>query len=218
MNQTNYFLQTLQHLRYYEEVLLFNNLLQVTEGEQQEAIHYLAKEYCYEAFTYPFTAPPFDGEAAMWGAKTVYLASQLLLYREHREADLPALFPPYQSEVTASAALSAHLVLRFLRDVVLQLKAIDPEDALIPILVTHLATWHYSGIRYTLAVDNLNFSWLHSSQCLEQLYVDRVIASQNLLLAKHPAIKQNVSAALGMYAPQLWSRFHQEIQIENETH
>ncbi|RZK12964.1 MAG: hypothetical protein EOO46_01175 [Flavobacterium sp.] len=218
MNQTNYFRQTLQHLRYYEEILLFSNLLQVTESEQQEAVHYLAKEYCDEAVTYPFIAPSFDGEAALWAAKTVYLASQLLLYREHREADLPALFPPYQSGVTPSAVLSADLVLRFLPDVVLQLKAIDPEDALILILETHLTTWHYSGIRYALVVDSLNFSSLQSSPCLEQLYVDRAIASQNLLLAKHPAIRQNVSAALGMYAPQLWSRFHQEIQIENETH
>lgn len=218
MNQTNYFLQTLHHLRSYEEVLLFNNLLQVTEGNQQEAVDFLAKEHRHESVNYPFAAPPFDGEAALWAAKTVYLASQLLLYREHREADLPSLFTAYQNEMTASAVLSADLVLRFLPDVVLQLKAIDPEDGLIPLLEEQLITWHYSGVRYPLTAEKLNFDWLTSSGCLRQLYVDRVIAAQNLALAKHPQMKQEVAAALGLYAPQLWSRFHQENQIEHEPH
>jgi hypothetical protein len=218
MSQTNYFLQTLQHLRHYEEVLLFTNLLRFTEDEQKEAVHYLMKEYGEESLNYPFRAPDFNADAAGWAARTLYLASQLLLYREHKEADLPLLFPAYEGEINAAAVLSADLVLRFLPDVILQLKAIDPEDGLIAVLENHLKTWHYSGISYPLPAAELDFEVLASSPSLFQLYIDRVILYKNISLAKHPALKGKVNASLGLYAAVFWDEFKQATITENETY
>lgn len=216
MKPANYFLQTVQHLRQYEEVLLFANLLRVSEEDQKEAVRYLASEYKEEAVNYPYRPPPFDEAAALWAAKTVYVAAQLLLYRENKEADLPPLLPAYEGTVTASAVLSADLLLRFLPDVLLQLKAIDPDDALIAVLERHLRTWHYSGVRYAMPVDALDFSLLQSSPPLRQLYVDRVIQYKNSPLAKHDAIRQGVKASLGLYASPFWNEFKTK-EAEHET-
>ena len=212
----NYFLQTLQHLRQQQEVLLFANLLLVSEEEQSEAISYVAGEYEEEAVNYPHISPPFNEAAALWAAKIFYTASQLLLYRENKGTDLPLLLPAYEGDVTAGAMLSADLVLRFLPDVILQLKAVDPDDALIAVLETHLKTWHYSGIRYPLAIESLAFSALQTSPCLQQLYTDRVIHYKNISLAKHDAVKPFVQASLGLYAPHWWSDFKTE-ETDHET-
>lgn len=45
MTEINYFLQTLKHLRRYEEVMLYANLLEVTNQEEAEVIDYLRNEF-----------------------------------------------------------------------------------------------------------------------------------------------------------------------------
>ncbi len=207
MSPNNYFLQTLQHLRTYEEVLLFGNLLHYTDVQQEEAVVFLQKEYWQEAVNYPYQTPAFDRDAALWAARTIYTASQLLLYRENKEADLIGLLPPCQQALTPAAILSADLVLRFMPDIIFQLKAIDPDDGLIAILEAHLSAWHYSGVRYLLPVEELSFDALQNSPCLCQLYIDRVIFYKKSVLAQHPFLVNGVKAALGIFAPELWSDF-----------
>jgi len=212
----NYFLQTIEHLRHYEEVLLYGCLLQVPEEQVEEIARYLAREYEQECLHYPFTAPALDPAAAAWAAKTVYISAQLLLYREHKEADLEALLPGYAAALTPGAVLSADLVLRFLPYVINHLKVIDPEDKLIEVLEAHLITWHYSGIGYTLPEERLEFSVVTTDRCLLQLYTDRVIEKKQQQLATHPAIIQNIQASLGLHAPTYWSNFQPQLTNGND--
>ena len=51
--QANYFLQTLEHLRNYEEVMLYANLLQVSPEQELEAMGFLHKEFENEKLNYP---------------------------------------------------------------------------------------------------------------------------------------------------------------------
>lgn len=205
----NYFLQTLQHLRSSEEVLLYDNLLRVTEQQQQEAALYLAEEYRNEAIHHPFEAPPFDPAAALWAAQTVYTASQLMLHREHGETELDGLLPAYSEKRDAAAVLSADLLLRFLPSVISQLKVLDPDDRLIRVLERCLEVWHYSGIQYLLPVHDLSFDVVVSDKCLYQLYIDRIIQSKRLPLAKHPRLIGGIHASLGIFAAVYWKEFEQ---------
>ena len=216
MGQTNYFLQTLQHLRSYEEVMLFINQWHFQEEEQEEAVKFLAKEYEEEKLNYPFQAPSFDQAAALWAAKTFYIASQLLLHRKNNVQELEVLLPEYQFGMNASAILSADLTLRFLPDILFQLKVINPEDPLIAVLENHLGNWHFSGIRYSLPVDKLDFTILDFSGCLQQLYVDRTIFYNNRLLALHSKLSMRVKASLGLYAAQWWPELTDTRTYEHE--
>lgn len=212
---SNLYLKMLEHLRVYEEVMLYGNLLEVNAAHEKEAGIYLLSEYAEEQVDFPFVAPTFDETAALWASKIVYRASQLMLYRENKESDLDLLLPAYTGEITASAILSADLTLRFLSDILLHLKLIDPEDAMIKVLERHLLTWHYSGISYSIAIETIEFNEFVFNDSLLQLYINRVIENKKLHLAHHPFLKNAVAANLGMFTQELWKDFNTE-RITNE--
>lgn len=169
------FLNMIKNLRQNEEVMLYANILEIAEEESIEVIEFLKSEYQQESFNYPYQALAFNNEAALWAAKLLYTAAQLMLYRENKEADLEKLIPEFNREITPPEILSADLCLRFLPAIVVQLRIIDPEDRLISILEEHLKKWHYSAINYTLEIGDLEFKQIIESPTLQQLYINRII-------------------------------------------
>lgn len=211
---TNYFLDTLRNLREHEEVLLFGNILNISEDDTADTMEFLRAEYRNESLEYPYEVPPFDSAVALWAAKTVYLAAQLLLYRENKSADLESLLPDFNGELNSSTILSCDLCLRFLPGIIIQLKLIDSEDKLIQVLEQKLTVWHYSGITYPLEIDKLDFQITTSDECLKQLYIDRIIANRKIHLAKHLAYKDGVAASMGIFANEFWNEFKLETSID----
>lgn len=209
----NYFLQMVQHLRQHEEVMLFGNVLRIDDTDASETVSFLQEEYRTESLEYPFSPPPFDAAAALWAAKTLNLAAQLLLYRENKPDDLGALFPAFDREITPSAILSADLCLRFLPDTLRELKLIDSLDPLILILETILQAWPYSGITYSSAKREVYDEIILNDPCLMQLYLNRIIHFKNLQLAQQAPFRERIAAALGLYAPDYWKEFQTEQQI-----
>ncbi|MEL6925868.1 MAG: hypothetical protein AAFO94_17635, partial [Bacteroidota bacterium] len=65
-------------------------------------------------------------------------------------------------------------------------------------------TWHYSGIAATLPLEELKWAPIAADDCLQQLYVDRVIQLKNIRLAKHPMLSTFVKSAMGDHATTLW--------------
>lgn len=203
----SYFLLMLKNLRQNEEILLYANILAIDESDSNNALDFLENEYKKESIGFPYTAPTFNKESALWAAKAIYIAAQLMLYRENKSVELSKLLPDYNGEINASSILSADLCFRFLPDIIMQLKIIDADDALISILENYVAKWHYSGINYKLEVHQLDFSNITSNQCLQQLYINRIIEHKNILLAKHPACITLVKASLGNFEQEFWSDF-----------
>lgn len=203
----NHFLTVIQNLRQQEEIVLYGNILTIKEPEAKEVLEFLRKEYEQEALDYPYTAPAFDGDAALWAATSVYVAAQLILYRENKEAELALLLPDFQNTITPSAILSADLCLRFLPDMLHQLSLMDNEDALIQVLERKLLTWHYSGISYPLQVESLDFTAISADKCLHQQYINRIIENKKIQIALHPASKELVQASLGLFTADFWNEF-----------
>jgi hypothetical protein len=198
----------IQHLRKNEEVMLYSDdLLPVSNTEQQMIVAFLADEFKMESVTYPVNTIHFDPKAALWAAQTIYTAAQLILYRKNEEKVLTTLFPDFPEKITDSAVLSADLCLRFLPELLRQIKLIDMEDELIVILEKHLTKWHYSGISYPLPIDLLDFEPILAHPYLIQMYANKVIALKRLDLANHPALTAYVRASMGMYSPELWGAF-----------
>ncbi|WP_342644958.1 hypothetical protein [Mucilaginibacter sp. CSA2-8R] len=200
----------LRHLRHEEEVMLFGNVIEISQPEETEVVNYLEAEYERESLDYPYSPPPFSREAALWAAKTIYLAAQLILYRESKVTQVRELLCHYPMEMDASAILSADLCLRFLPDIISQLSVIDPDDGLILHLLELLTAWHYSGVRYPLHPQKINPNEAYADRCLKQLYTDRIIKHTRLPLATHPFFTVSVSASLGMFAADLWKDFKPE--------
>lgn len=205
----------LQAIRQQEEIILYNNILHVSEQEQHQAIDFLNREYQKESIEYPHQAPSFDSNAALWGAKTLYHSAQLVLYRENKDTDLEKIIPAFSDKITPNAILSADLSLRFLPEIIAQLILIDAEDKLIEVLENILEQWHYSGISYEIPIEKLDFDTILSDTCLRQLYLNRIIENKSLKLAIHPALYTHIKAIFGIYGNEFWKAF-QIAQLQHE--
>lgn len=203
--EDKYFLKVIIRLRLEEEILLLGNILYTSEEEEKLVLEFLSNEYERECLEYPYEPPLFENAAALWAAKTVYIAAQLILYRQNTEKDLEKLLPAYQGEINSAAMLSADLCLRFLTPMISQLKLMNPEDKLVEILEGFLHQWHYSGISYSLELEQLDFQIAHSNKCLEQLYINRIIEYKNKRLAKLPEWEGLVKANLSIFSKEYWS-------------
>jgi len=214
--KTNHFLNMIAKLRQREEVMLYGNLLEVHAEDGMEVQVFLKDEYERESLNYPYDVPKYDPIAALWAAKTVYFAAQLMLYRTHKGKDLDQIISDFPGVISPGAMLSADLCLRFVPHMITQLKLIDPEDALIEVLERQLYHWHYSGVHYTLDSEQLDLSLISRDPCLHQLYCNRIIQHKNLPLAINLNFKERIKANLGIYASEFWDDF--KIEIESNTH
>ncbi len=191
-------------LRQQEEIMLYGHVLYVNEQEAAEVLAFLKHEFQQESLSYPYKVPNFDESSALWAAKLVYIAAQLILYRKDNEADLATLLPNFSEKMTPDALLSADLCLRFLPSMIVQLKLIDPEDKLVDILENHLHNWHYSGVNYPLQIEKCDFNSISENKCVMQLYCNRIIAHKKGTLAKHPFFNDWIQANLGIFPKEFW--------------
>lgn len=203
-----YFRDFVNHVRSKGEVLLYQRVLEIDSDELSGTTSLLESAYTCEQLSYPFHPPGFCPEAAIWAAKLMYYSSQLLLYRQQSAEEMRKLIIPYNKEITSSAILSADLTLRFIPDILHELTMVDDTDPLIPMLEEILHTWHYSAVGYNLVeMKQLDFKIIHADECLNQLYVNRIIDKNALAWARHPGMYPFVEAALGLYKKELWPGF-----------
>lgn len=197
------FLTFLQELR-FETIHLAHHWHEVDEEENQLAVAYLQDIYQQEALDYPYQAPDFEAQAALWGAQLLYHAAQAILNRKATLEDLAPLFQGYAFEKTAAAVVAVDLSLRFLPDLLEKLKNINPDDGLILLLEQQLELWPYSAIGYpiqALPQEEL------ANDCLRQLYTDRIIHKKDSRLLVIPTLQQAVKASLGAYQQKIWPDF-----------
>jgi hypothetical protein len=204
------FLDMIVNLREQEEVLLYSNILSIREYESKAVLEFLKFEYKREALELPSDVPDFAPEAALWAAKILFISAQLLLYRQNQPKELSSLLPDYPGRIGAAEHLSADLCLRFLPDLLEQLKVIEPTDPLIDLLERILSVWHYSGIRQDAAAAD-DYSVILENTTLKKLYVDRILQYKNESLARRPEFYSLVKAALGIHAGQYWPGFELNI-------
>lgn len=203
-----YFHDMIRHARTTGEVILYKNILEITQTEEEDVILLLAKDYEQECLSHPYTSPTFSSSAAIWAARLFYYASQALLFREHNITELRQLIKPYDGNITAETIISADLCLRFIPDLLFELELLDNTDPLIPILEEIMQTWHFSAIGYKFdETEKLDFTNIKESKCLNQLYTNRVIELKVKALSQHPALHSDIEAELSIYKNDLWSQF-----------
>ncbi len=200
----NAFLHMVYYLLETGNVILHQKMLDVTEGESQQVVDYLQEFYEREAQDYPHSSPKFDGKAALWAATMVYRTSQLYLFRDQKHEDIPTVLPEYEGELTPGAVLSADLCLRFVPSMMMHLKAMNSEDPILGVLENHMKSWHYSNIPRLNDIDGLEMKTWFLSDCLKQLYIDRIIEHKNERLANHSACKALVLSSLGIHQKSYW--------------
>jgi hypothetical protein len=204
MNNKRAFLDTIYHLRTEEQIILYDKLIEIPKKDEADAILFLESEYEKEALHYPYAAPQFNAKAALWAAKTVYFAAQLFLYREHKIEELKTILPKYEGTMNASAMLSADICLRFLPQINDELRIVDADDPVVGIFSDYLLQFHYSAIGFDVKRDEINATTIFSDDCLQQLYLDRIVERKDILLAGIPEIKAALLNGFGDYQKVFW--------------
>lgn len=197
-------LETIYHLRTIEQVILYVKIGEFSKEEEKETIDFLESEYEKESLDYPFTVPAFDAEAALWAAKIVYNSAQLLLHRNGSIEGIPAILPPFTDNRDAAAMLAADLCLRFLPQLLINIRIIDPDDALIPILEEILVGFPYSALSRESQIIPTDISVILENNCLKQLYLDRITSSKIVKEARLTSVYKNILANLGDHKEEFW--------------
>ena len=128
------------------DMILHSSFVAASEDEDEFVIQLLQKEYGKFALHFPGTLPDFDPDAALFGAKTVFTAAQLLLLRDVPESGFEQYIPVYAGNMHLGAVLSSDLCLRFLPEIIDHAHHIDRHDDLVPHLEFLLNAWPYSSI------------------------------------------------------------------------
>jgi hypothetical protein len=191
------FFETIYQVRSAEELVLYGRSPVIDTDDEQDVLDFLHGEWDNECLEYPGTPPPFAPQAALYGARTLFFAAQLLLYRRQSATEAAALLPPYIGPIDVSAALSADLCLRFLPAIVRQLEEIDADDALIPLLRQHLSDWPYSAAGFFTEEPAPDPTPLLEDPCARQLFADRVLERRDKLLTTHPLLAPLIRANTG---------------------
>jgi hypothetical protein len=134
----------------------------------------------------------------------VYFAAQLFLYREHKIEELKTILPKYEGTMNASAMLSADICLRFLPQINDELRIVDADDPVVGIFSDYLLQFHYSAIGFDVKRDEINATTIFSDDCLQQLYLDRIVERKDILLAGIPEIKAALLNGFGDYQKVFW--------------
>ena len=200
------FLETIYHLRTIEQIILYDKVMKISAQEEKETMELLQDEYEKEALDYPFQAPDFDKDSAFWASKIVYFSAQFLLNRENTAKDFNDFIPEFKGELSASAFLSADLCLRFLPQILEELKKIDADDIIIPVLEKHLLTFHYSAIGFDHEVESLDFRFF-KNECFKQLYLNRITDRKDTKLARIPELNTMLLENFGDYQQVFWKNF-----------
>jgi hypothetical protein len=200
------FLDTIYHLRTIEQIILYNKIGAISRTEDIDTVLFLETEYENETLEYPDGALKFNSDAALWAAKIVYSAAQLLLYREHKISDLNVFLPEYKGKMDASVLLSADICLRFLPQIILEKKRMDADDLVIPILENHLVQFHYSAIGFEVDMIKIDFEILATNNCLQQLYIDRIVQRKAIKFTESDFIKKQLEIGFGDYRKIFWAQ------------
>lgn len=201
------FVETIYQLRTVQQFVIREKIYKVNKSEEKEILEFLEMEFEEEMYNFPTTDLVFDKEAALWASKIVYYSGQLIFYRENKLSELVEMLPPIDIGYSPSSVLSADLCLRFLPDIVEELKTIDSDDHIIPTLESILKQCHYSAIGYSLEISEENLANYLNEPSLKWMYLSKVVKTKDIKLAQNSLIKQELKNYMGHYQDLIWPQF-----------
>jgi hypothetical protein len=161
----------------------------------------------------PGEAPALSLPAALWGAEMTYFACQCLAFREIDEAELTSrLSRPFAGKWDASVHYSVDLTFRMLPDLYHRARATSRNDPLVARLAGWADDWPLSSVgmpavtREKAAADPTRIDAILEHPSLRTLYIDRIIARNDLSRLSDRRVAELATAAIGLHeelAPEL---------------
>ncbi len=158
------------------------------------------------------SAPEFVPDAASWAARLLYRSCQFLVCRDVDGGILTtALREPCPMAHSPGTDYSADLALQYLPDLIHMARQVASGDPLVQQLLIIAREWPLSsvGVRGLEAVSVENFI---SDAALRQLYVDRILAREDVSRLGDSRVAQAVREALGAF-PELCHTVAEQLEV-----
>ncbi len=153
----------------------------------------------------PHTAPEFHAEAALAGARWLFLGCQLFIDRSHTiDAFSTEVSEGVLWEKESSCVYSVDLTLRFLPDLYRHARQHASNDPLMKTLQALAQAWPLSSVGIPdLHWEKSEWEPWQNHPSLRQIYIDRIIASDDGSRLETGRWANAVAESLGMYAHDL---------------
>jgi hypothetical protein len=161
----------------------------------------------------PAGAPSYCSEAAVWAASRFYAACQIAVFRDVGDDAIVELTKAEPVDwQRADVHYSVDLTFRFLPDLVRIAHSAAADDPLVGALRTWCRRWPLSSVGVA-DICEIELGPIVESTSLMQLYVDRIIAQEDVGRLASPPVREAVRRSLGMY-PELAPKFRQMLGVE----
>jgi len=149
-----------------------------------------------------FEAPDLDVAAATWAATVLCHGCQFLLCRDAPEQTVDKLLSvPCPVRREPATHYSVDLLFQYLPDLIALARRLAPNDPLVKRLLALATEWPLSSVGIE-GVGPVNVDGFIQNDCLRQLYVDRVLAREDMGRAKYPRVEAAIKETLGAH-PEL---------------
>ncbi|MFC0513867.1 hypothetical protein ACFFGT_06640 [Mucilaginibacter angelicae] len=172
----------------------------------QASIRVLKQVYDTDKLEMLFHAPVFEPDAALWAARFLYQATQLVLLRDLDETVIDQYLQPYPGETSAAAIYSVDLIFRHIGGLFKFSSGLAPDDPLVKRLKETMAAWPFSSVG--LKIEPLaTTDTIFTDASLKYAYLDRIIQHKDHARLKGEPEKNTFDEIMGMHQALLWPGF-----------
>lgn len=171
------------------------------DGGQPAALEVLRERHGDDMLELAGGPLELDEEAALWGARRLYLVAQAFRLRDLEEATLEKVFgAPLRGRLTVERLHAVDLSFRFLPSVLDLARGLAPGDALIAIGRRLLEPWPLSSVGVAqIAVPSKREAPLLTHRGLRTRYLDRIFARQDFARLERAELAAAARAAVGIH-------------------
>jgi hypothetical protein len=157
-------------------------------------------------------APEFMPAMAVWAAQLLHHSCQFLVCRDLDETVINQAFQePCPLPRSPATDYSADLSFQYLPDLIGMTRQVAAGDPLLQRLLVLAREWPLSSVGVP-GLESLDIQSFISDPCLRQLYVDRIIAHEDLSRLGEPLVDRAVREALGAF-PELCRKLAAQLEI-----
>lgn len=170
------------------------------DRELQDAVSLLIESEQQQREHLPLQPPAIHIPSLTWAAAMLYRAAQLTVFRELSEQDIEASQGQHVPDPvrTASGVYSVDLTFGHLPDLVRIVRAMNPNDPLLPVLISWCRQWPFSSVGVA-SVGEIDIEPILSDRCLTLMYADRILAAEDAARLDHPVIVETVRGVIGAW-------------------
>ena len=170
------------------------------EAELQDAVSVLTESEMLQREHLPHTPPEIDRASLTWAAAMLYRSAQLTVFRELGEDEIDRLAAQDDAGriMTAEVVYSVDVVLRHLPDLVRIVRAMNPDDPLLAVLISWCQRWPFSSVGVD-GVGEIDIEPILGDRCLSLMYADRILESEDTSRLTHPGIAEIIRGVIGAW-------------------